>query len=94
MKSYLLLVAGATMMMTTAPAQTIPHWLDRQAHGSARHLTPRHHKPDALGARHYRDVYVEDLPGGAFRVVSVDSRGHRVVRFYSAETTARYYPHR
>ena len=26
-------------------AQTADHWVNRQLHGTARHLTPRHHKP-------------------------------------------------
>ncbi len=34
-----------TLVAAPLVAQTIPHWIDRQTHGTARHITPRHHKP-------------------------------------------------
>ncbi len=42
-----LLIVGALFAgaAATASAQSIPHWVDRQVHGTARHVTPRHHKP-------------------------------------------------
>lgn len=29
----------------SASAQTAANWVNRQTHGLARHITPRHHKP-------------------------------------------------
>jgi len=92
MKSYVTIAAVAATMMTamTASSQTISHWFDRQSHGTARHLTPRHHKPDGLNGHYFRSVYVEDLPGGGFRLTSYDGRGRKVVKFYSSDALARY----
>jgi predicted thioesterase len=91
MKSYVTIAAAAAMLLTveTASAQTVSHWLDRQAHGVSRHLTPRHHKPDAVTGRYFEHVYVEDMPGGGFRLTSYARDGHKVVKFYSSDAYAR-----
>ncbi|WP_144241204.1 hypothetical protein [Fimbriimonas ginsengisoli] len=39
------IVLGGLLTAISAPAQTIAHWFDRQVHGTAAHITPRHHKP-------------------------------------------------
>lgn len=92
MKRYTSFAAAAAMLLSAgaATAQTVPHWLDRQAHGLSRHMTPRHHKPDAVSRRYFDSVYVEELPGGSFRLVSYDRDGNRVVKFYSSDMVARY----
>jgi hypothetical protein len=93
MKRSLIIIAGlAAIFATTATSQTVSHWLDRQAHGISRHVTPRHHKPDAVEAHYFEHVYVEDLPGNNFRLVGYTTNGQKFVKFYSSEYLARTNP--
>ena len=46
MNIKMMLISALTIgTIGAASAQTISHWVDRQVHGTARHVTPRHHKP-------------------------------------------------
>jgi hypothetical protein len=90
MKRYVLIAATATMLLTaagTASSQTIIRWLDRQIQGTARHLTPRHHKP---GEAPYKKIkgdlqhmHVEEIDKGYRVTYTVD--GKKIVRFYPRE---------
>ena len=69
----------------SASAQTLTHWLDRQIHGTARHLTPRHHKPgEAPYSKRIKgnleQMYVMEMKHGYQVTYIVD--GRRIVRYY------------
>jgi hypothetical protein len=64
-------------MAAVVPAfsQSVTHWIDRQVHGTARHITPRHHKP---GEPTYTErVIVTRRPMRIVRTETVITRRHR-----------------
>jgi hypothetical protein len=94
MKQYgKLAILGLTLATVgMSSAQTITHWLDRQIHGTARHLTPRHHKP---GEPSYANrpnlnyVYVEEVNGGYLCTAYTDD-GRKIRKFYPYSKVERF----
>jgi hypothetical protein len=70
-KTLLATVTALLFVAGSVQAQTVTHWLDRQIHGTARHLTPRHSKPG-------ESTYTYYLPDGTKKTVTYMPKGYRV----------------
>lgn len=92
MKQYGKLTILGLVLATAAmsSAQTVTHWLDRQIHGTARHVTPRHHKPEpGFANRNLNYVYVEEVRGG-YRCTAYTDDGRKVTKFYPYSKVERF----